>query len=284
MSAEPAIMPDSKATAPSGGLAFEPVATCGLAAWSRPESLAFLESLAILPLGDTEVLHTAHYAPIAIAIDAAGPRVVAIVHPRLLLTKILNAAGRWSPPYVPMALRCLPFRAGTDGPEIARALLTEGGTSLPFQDENGKPSPDFALVLELLARVERGGSRLATAAKFLILADVLSPLHPLQGRDELRLYIVNSDKLRAMPPRLAAALTADNNLPFELAAASIFSLRHLDRRQIGDILPPSPRETAQQVQSPGSDGIDDAIDQPVAMDDSPLFSIEDYLESADNPA
>ena len=283
MIAKAAVTPAAEPAASCGPLVFEPVRLAGLDAWSRPDRLSCLADLAILPLGDTELLHTAHYAPIAIAIDAAGPRVVAIVHPRLVTIKHLNAAGRWSPPYVPMALRCLPFRAGSDGPEISRALQPESGKSLPFRDDAGKPSTDFALVLDLLDRLGRGGVRLATVAKILILADVLSPLHPLGGREDLSLLIVNSEKLRALPARLAAALTAENNLPFELAAASIFSLRHLDRKQISDVLPPSPRETAQQVQSPGSSGVDDAIDQPFAMDDSLLFSIDDYLESADNP-
>ena len=275
------LLPPSQPEAP----VFERLASLRLETWSRPARLNCLEALAILPLADTEILHTAHHAPIAVAIDRQGPRVVAIVHPRMVTAKHLNAAGRWSPPYMPMALRCLPFRSGAGGEtEIASDLIDKSQSILRLSEPDGKASAEFQAVLDLLDRIARGGARLATAAKFLILADVLSALHPLQGRPELRLFVANSEKLRALASEIGATLTADGNLPFELAAASIFSLRHLDRKHINDALPPTPRQIAQRAQSPDAKQLEDAIDQPVIMDTSPLFSFDEYFDALGSEA
>jgi SapC len=264
---------------------FVPVKHAGLRAWSRPERFPFFATLGHVPIADTELLHMSHYSPIAIAIDQAGPQVVAIVHPQFLKTNPLDTEGRWLPRYAPMALRCLPFRLSRNGgdPEIAPSMMGGGATQFPLPSASGPPERDYAQAIEMLERIARGGTRLAHAAKLLIAADVLSPLLPLPGRPDELILMANGARLAAMAPNKAAALTADSNLAFELAAASLFSLRLLNPDMIDEESDPAPAPERSFVSEPrqATVDIDAMIEQPFVMDSSALFSIETFLAASE---
>ena len=78
--------------------------------WQRPPSFAFATTLAHLPLADSEVLQTAHHLPIVVAETDDGLHVVALLHAGLTRIPPVGEDGRWRRSYMPIALRCLPFR------------------------------------------------------------------------------------------------------------------------------------------------------------------------------
>jgi hypothetical protein len=264
-------------------LDFVPLASANLSGWSRPERFGFCDALAFVPLSDSELLHMSHYCPIAIAVDSYGPTVVALLHSELVKARPLDAEYRWTAPYMPMALRCLPFRDARGGgdPEVAPELVGEANENKPIYLADGEPAAEFQQVKTMLERMERGRRRLSDAAKLLIAADILSPLAPPQNMADGILLVADPSKLAALTPRKAAALTADSNLAFEIAGASIFSMRWLDTRRIETSLDRAPEQIGAPANRFETVEIDDAIEQPVLMDASELFSIDAFLAAGD---
>lgn len=249
-------------------------------AWSRPARFGFFEALAVAPIGDTELLHLSHYAPVAVRLGLHGPEVVLVLHPGLIKAELLNGEKHWVPPYAPMALRSLPFRSGEPGapPHFAPSLCDPEAEALEFHGADNRPTREFAYVLEMLQRLERGGARLAQAARLLLAADCLVPLVALADHPGLQLLVVSEERLRGLAGARAAALTADANLPFELAGASLFSQRWLANGALQDVTPAATRPPSPRAGN--SDyGMTDTLDEPLLMDDSSLFSIEDFLVS-----
>ncbi len=260
-------------------LHFRPIHQSSLRHWSRPSRFTFFDELAVAPIGDTELLHLSHYAPIAIRLGPSGPGVVVVLHSAFNTAKVLSAESKWLPPYAPMALRCLPFRVtGFDSePEFAESLCMESDEHHAFVDPDGEPSKEFAYVIELLQRLAKGGVRLSNAAKLLLAADCLTPLYPLDSQPDTQLLVVSEERLRSLSGPRAGSLTADSNLPFELAAASIFSQRWLARGSIQEqpAVQDAPRIEPQAKYM--EYGANDSLDEPLLMDDSGLFSIDDFL-------
>lgn len=261
---------------------FTPLAQADLVAWSRPSQLSCFDQLLYAPIADTELLHVSHYAPVAIRYGA-GPDVVLLLHSNLQNAPLLSPDRRWLPPYAPMAIRALPFRGGPEPgePEVAIALARAGEARFVLRDADGKAGPEFANVLDLLQRLARGSTRLANAAKLLIAADVLVPLYAPDSHPDETLMTLSPERLRALSPRRCASLTADTNLGLELAGAMLFSQRWLSKGVIQDLPapepPPAPRETYSTYSR------NDALDQPLLMDDSSLFSIDEFLKSGGLP-
>ncbi|AMJ61172.1 SapC family protein [Bosea sp. PAMC 26642] len=258
-----------------------------LANWLRPVRFDFLDSLIIIPLGDTEILHLSHYMPIAVALMPVGPRVVGLVHSALLTGALVTPEWRWRAPYVPMALRCLPFRRPFENDhesvEIAPSLALDasGDKGFGFWDAPGKPLPEFDAILMMLDRLGRGVRRLSNTARMLLAADVLTPLSVTPSEQISALLVASRERLLALPPVRAAALTADSCAGYELATASIFSQRWLVKGIIQDepMVPASPYQTP--LEPAHEVGLRTGIDQPIQMDDSALFSIEAFLGTTD---
>lgn len=267
---------------PSGQLEFVPLTQSGLRRWSRPARFDILDQLAVIPLGDTEILHLAHYAPIAVRLGEQGPEVVLVVHSRLTTSQLVDQDGKWRPPYAPMAIRSLPFRAAAQQsePEVAPRLCNPLAEPFMLMTPEGKPAKEFAMVLEFLKRLDRSRLRLATAAKALLAADVLVPLLTLDDDPTLDLMVVQAERLMQLTGPRGAALTFDSNLPYELAAASIFSRRWLEK----DAIPEMPEGQAPAAGTSElalrNQTMTEGVEELVPMDDSPLFSIDEFLKTA----
>jgi len=259
------------------GLRFVGLPDSGLSRWGPPKSFSFLRQLPWLPIADTELLHLSHFCPIGIVLAETGPSVVALTHAFWHPRGSLDARGGWSAPYMPMALRSLPFRlsAAAGAVEIAPELIAPGEAVFALYDEDGAPGPEFAQALDLLARVRRGALRLAEAAKALLLAEVLVRLEPLGegGHDEV--WTVSREAVLALPPRKAAALTVVSNLGFELAGAALFSQRWLDRSRIEA---GTARDRSDEViLMPIVPAIEDTVERLMVVDESELFSFEAFV-------
>jgi hypothetical protein len=268
----------------SAGLQFVALEEAGLLGWTRPAQFDFLDALTAIPLGDSEILHLSHYLPIAIALTPSGLRVVGLVHAALVNGALVTPEGRWRAPYMPMALRCLPFRRAfeTDQEpvEIAPALASEGAAtkSFGFWETAGKPQPEFDAILLMLDRLGRGVRRLSNTARTLLAANVLTPLAIVPTEQTHALLVVSPERLAALPPIRAAALTADACSAFELATASIFSQRWLIKGVVRDEPPPEAAHVAATpAELPLETSLNAAIDQPIQLDDSDLFSIEAFF-------
>lgn len=269
-------------------LRFTPLDEAGLRSWCRPARFDWLDRLGTLPIADTELLNLSHHCPIAIQTLPTGPSVVCVVDSELLRVSRVNRHGRWTAPYAPLALRSLPFRMreerGDIGIEVALDLARVGDVNEPalsFQGEDSTPSPEFAHVLTMLERLRQGAARLTDAAKLLVAADVLVPV-AASGRNVAGpvLEVVSGERLGALSDRRAAALTADDCLALDLAAASLFSQHWL----AAEFLTERPAGTRGGMTAARGEGgpphpLTEAIGGPVCMDDSPLFSIDDYVAS-----
>jgi hypothetical protein len=267
-------------------LAFSPVEASGLREWRRPTRFDWAEKLGLLPIADTELLNLSHYCPIAIAIGAGGPSVVCVLQRSHLRTTRIAPDGRWLPAYAPLALRTMPFRMriqrGARIVEVAALPEQAGGEGeiLPFLTE-GKPSRDYAAILGLLENLAKGSARLMQAARVLMAADLLVPIAlDVEDVEASTLMAVSSERLFQLPPARAAALTVDSCLPFDLAAASVFSRRWLVDGIIRERPVVAMEAVATAVAQVGilDHGLRDAIEQPLELDASALFSFDEFIK------
>lgn len=260
--------------------------------WRQPRQFGFLDRVGAVPLSDSELLQTSLYLPLAVQESAGTHEVVGVVHPDFLARSPVRADGRWGHFYMPIALRCLPFRragAATAGGIPTLEMATDLGADddavvLPLFGDNGRLHQDVAGVVSLLDRLERGKARLASAAASLMAADLLVPLASTNAANALavdvKLLVVDPRRLRRLTPARTVALAADGFLPLDLATAFVFSSRLW---------------TSSLAPAPSAD--DDArtavVDPPLfgqhaqgtfaielRIDDSSLFSFDTFAKSA----
>lgn len=258
--------------------------------WRRPRRFAFLDRLGTVPLSDSELLQTSLYLPLAVLEGAGTHEVVAVVHPAFLARSPLRVDGRWGQSYMPIALRCLPFRKGgrtVDGIaklEIAAGLeADDDSVALPFA-ENGRMQQDLARAVSLLDRLEKGKARLASAAASLVAADLLVPLISTDAENPLavdvRLLVVDPQRLWRLTSARTVALAADSFLPLDLATAFAFS-----SRLWASNLAPDRSTTDGDVQTPAVDPAlfgqhaQAAFAIELRIDDSSLFSFDTFAKS-----
>lgn len=268
-------------TRPAEPLAFIPLTEFERAGWRRPSSFFWLDRIGVLPIADTEFMALAHFCPLAIELHERGPRPVAIVQPHMVSHRLLADDGRWRPPYVPMALRSMPFRPGPgDTIEVAPELADNPGDSDQAFDMAGKKggrSQAFATIAALVQRIQLSAPRLENAAKILMALDLVEHVAGLPRELAGPLYTVRLDAMVALSASRILGLTADSCCPLELATALTFSRRWLAAGAAdpsGRPFEPARDSVRRQMFDPH---IAEPLDEPLGLDDSPLFSM-DHLE------
>jgi hypothetical protein len=252
--------------------------------WRRLASYDFVNKISQIPVSDSELLLASHHLPIAIDSVNDGLQVVAITTSRFQRSPLIGADGQWQRGYLPIALRCLPFRAalGTSEAqqlEVAVNLAEVEGSALPIFSTDGSLSPEVERLRVLLRRLEQGKRQLQRAAEKLFIADVLTPFQMarLPGTPPARSRALTADlnKLAALSNSRAAHLAKDGFLPIDLAAACIFSQR-LMPKLISVATGPSQSEAAQRTDT--SEPLLAALKSEVRIDGSELFSFELFDE------
>jgi hypothetical protein len=252
--------------------------------WRRPGSFAFANHISQVPLSSTEILLTSHHLPVAIDYVDDRPRVVAIVNPHFQRAPAVAPDGRWRKGYMPIALRCLPFRL-TEG---AGGSILEIAVNLAEADEPEKalfnPDKSFALQVQqieaLLRLLEEGKQQLQKAAEKLLIADVLRPFQFSNRNQDTspRTFTVDRNKFGALSHARVASIVRDSFLPIDLAAACIFS-----QRLMATLVSVAPDDENRKGTGPAvSAGIDDmltAMMLDVEVDDGELFSFEHFEET-----
>ncbi|MCZ0733218.1 SapC family protein [Phreatobacter sp. AB_2022a] len=273
------------APAPAGGLAFVPLRQAGLSHWNRLVSFGWLDTVGVLPIADTEFMALAHFCPLAVEMHAGGPRLVVVMHSGMVVHRLVGPDGRWRPPYAPLALRSLPFRNGAalaqNAIEICPDLAGQGTDPALRQvifGEKGKPSPSYATILGMLDRLARSAPRLRNAVKVLMAADLLAPLATPADATFGALHSISQDALLALSEHRLMALTSDACCPLELAAAICFSRRWLTRDSLAAEAPLA-ANLAGIRPVPFDHGPASPLDLSVGLDDSALFSFDDFVRS-----
>lgn len=265
-------------------LPFIPIQQPETLRWGSLGHFKELMPLAAVPISDTELLHLGHYAPIGVLIAEGGvtqPVVVLLTHPELAERGPFNAAAKWMPPYMPLALRALPFTPGVEGECLYSPTLVVTHEAPAWQVESpaGKPTQEFRAALDLVQKLHRGARRLSDAARLLLAADVLVPLEPIESRPGDRFLVVSLERLAALSPSQSAGLTAMGMLPLELAAASLFSRRYLTRGLAPEAAAAERRDRANRIGA--TTAIDplpiDPMGSSFVLDTSPLFNIDELL-------
>lgn len=282
---------DALAASPAapGGLDFVPLRQAGLGHWNRLVSFGWLDTLGVLPIADTEFMALAHFCPLAVEMHAGGPRLVVVVHSGMVVHRLVGPDGRWRPPYAPLALRSLPFRNGAalvqGAIEICPDLASRGEDAAlrqPILGEKGKPSQSYATILGMLDRLARSTPRLRNAAKVLMAADLLAPLAMPADATFGALYSISQDALLALPEHRLMALTSDACCPLELAAAICFSRRWLTRDSLAAEAPLAANLAGIRPAAFDSSPVS-PLDLSIGLDDSGLFSFDDYVRSSAAP-
>lgn len=265
-------------------LAFMPLKDFERAGWRRPSAFFWLDRVGVLPIADTEFMALSHFCPLAIELHERGLRPVAIVRSPMVSHRLLADDGRWRPPYVPMALRCMPFRPGPgDAIEVSAELAesqTDSDQAFEMAGKKGGRSQAFATIVTLLARIQQSAPRLENAAKVLMALELVEPVAGLPRELAGPLYTVRLDSLLSLSASGLLGLTADACCPLELATALAFSRRWLAAGAAGA----SGRPFGPARHGPHRQVLDqhiaEPLDEPLGLDDSPLFSFDDFRERA----
>jgi hypothetical protein len=263
-------------------LAFIPLKEFERAGWRRPTAFFWLDRIGVLPIADTEFMAIAHFCPLAIELHDRGLRPVAIVQPHMVSHRLLADDGRWRPPYVPMALRCMPFRPGPgDTIEVAPELAenpADSDQAFEMAGKKGGRSQAFATIAALLARIQQSGPRLENAAKTLMALELVEPVAGLPRDLAGPLYTVRLDSILALSASGILGLTSDACCPLELATALAFSRRWLAAGAAGASGRPFEPARNSVRRQMFDQHIAEPLDEPLGLDDSPLFSFDDSSE------
>jgi hypothetical protein len=268
---------------------FEPIRFARLPAsekkvWRRPKSFEFANHISQVPLADSELLLTSHHLPIAIDYVDDRLQVIAIIKSQFLRSAAVGANGQWRRGYLPIALRCLPFRAvagssETERLEVALNLDEAEGTALPIFAADGSLAPEVSQIGKLLERLERGKRQLQKAAETLLIAGVLSPFQLARLPDTVvssRALTVDRNKLSALSNSRAAHLAKDSFLPIDVASACIFSQRLMSN--LVSVVTEPDQIPGQEPCAEARDSVLAGLRSNVRIDESQLFSFELFEE------
>jgi hypothetical protein len=269
---------------PFSAFPFVPVDRVSGQNWQRPRSFAFATTLAHLPLADSEVLQTAHHLPIAIAEKDDGLHVVALPHAGLTRISPVAEDGRWRRSYMPIALRCLPFRlASPSGPAPRLEIAPDLGIAPPgvqgarLTTTTDVLQADLQPMASLLTRLESGHRRLNRAAERLFLTGVLAVIEGIPA-DYGAYLTVNPQAFEDLAPEHCAFLARDHFLPMDLIAACLFSRRLLPDHVAR--LASAPKRKGPDDRSTIATEVNDLLrhvnDVDMRIDDSELFSIDAF--------
>jgi hypothetical protein len=237
-----------------------------------------------VPLADSELLLTSHHLPIAIDYVDDRLQVVAIIKSQFLRSAAIGANGQWRKGYLPIALRCLPFRAVAGNTEaekleIALNLDEADGTALPVFAADGSLAPEVSQIGKLLERLERGKRRLQKAAETLFIAGLLSPFQLARLPDTVvnaRALTVDRNKLSALSNSRAAHLAKDSFLPIDVASACIFSQRLMSN--LVSVVTEPDQSTDRDSLAAERESTLAGLQSNVRLDESQLFSFELFDE------
>lgn len=250
-------------------------------AWHPVSSFSFVNRLQQIPLSDSELLQSSHHLPIAIDCSDGVLQVVAITADQFQRNPLLSADGQWQRGYVPIALRCFPFRCSGETIEIATDTGVDADTTLPLLSSDGSATPEIKSIVALLRRLEAGRQRLHAAAERLFIADVLAPLQMMKvpGAAELSsLLTVDRKKFDSLSARRIAQISREDFLPFDLATACLFSQRLTPAaisvaRELTDV-----SASVHPVEQTGA-----LFASGTELDDSDLFSFETFNKVNQRP-
>jgi hypothetical protein len=261
---------------------FKPLADISPTVWRKPTSLAFAQQVSQIPLSDSELLLTSSCLPIAIDCISDRPRVVAIIDQRFQRSPVIGPNGQWQKGYLPLALRCLPFRlsggtSDTGTIEMAINLPHNNEPGSPFFTDKDQLSPEVNAIATLLRRLEDGKQQLQHAASQLLIAGVLTPIR--LGRtpngENGRSFTVSRDQFNTLSGPRAALLAKDSFLAIDLAVACIFSQRHL-ATLVSVAAVGATTADASVPASLAPDEFANPLRLNVHIDDQTLFSYEQY--------
>lgn len=254
---------------------FKPVQFEAAATWRRVPSFSFVNRLQQIPLSDSELLQSSHHLPVAVDCSGGGLQVVAITAGPLQRSPLSNAEGQWQRGYIPIALRCFPFRLSGQTLEIATDADTGAGAALPVLSPDGSATQDIKTIVALLRRLEAGRQKLHAAAERLLIADVLTPLQmmkvPGQAAELSSLLTIDRNKFNALSARRIAQIGREGFLPLDLAAACLFSQRLTPAAISVPIQPASPVPSAAAAEQ-----TEVLLASGTELDDSELFSFEAF--------
>ncbi len=204
--------------------------------WQGPTSFEFLETVGFAPVSGTELLNLSHHLPVLVSLNDAGASVVAALTSSWLRQPLVGEGGRWLRPYMPLALRCLPFRlevSDNEKPERSAILLTEAlgaapdGEGHPLLDDADALSSQATEIAATLIRAHTSEQQLAAAAELLVLADLLTPVDGPAGKEEGVLYTADVSRMPSLSGQRASVLVRDGFMPMHLLIALLFSRRLL---------------------------------------------------------
>lgn len=243
----------------------------------RPADMSWVDDLAWVPVGSTELHLAARHFPLAVRHDGDGRRLGLLIG-RSFHVRRLHQDGAWCGGYQPLALRCGPFTlgGGSNDPladvcvDIASRWLSPND-GLPFIDVDGVPSPVARELHRMLSLLAASETAFAPAIDHLLIASLLRPLDHQRIVEGAASYLVlDPAAVRRLDGAALGAMARNNYLAVDIAIAGQFSLQALHP----DLRPKTgQRERAIQEQ--------DAVRVPISVPDVMLDELTLALDASE---
>lgn len=152
--------------------------------WRRNAGYGFAANQALVPLTAVEFGKAAVAMPIAFIENSERYVPVAVTSPVQGRNLFVSPTGEWLGGYVPAALRSYPFRLGkAEGSSAATLLIDDdsgwvidaNGNAARFFEEDGSPSADLKVIIQLLQQVEQARALTNVAVVALVETGLIRP-------------------------------------------------------------------------------------------------------------
>ncbi|WP_409524942.1 SapC family protein [Nitrincola sp. MINF-07-Sa-05] len=210
--------------------------------WKRVDNFAFASQRNLIPVVGSEVAKLASSLPLGFIKVADRFMMVAMTSMQPGINYFIMPDGNWLGDYVPVDLRCHPFKLLKPDNHPKKVLcidqdcglIAEAGEGESFFDEQGKPSPVMQSVIEFLSQVEQNREATQIAVNVLAEANLLKPweltlnqgeeVHPVNG-----IYCVDEQALNNATDDVWLKLRKASATP--LAYAQLISMNQLPKLQ-----------------------------------------------------
>ncbi|MCP4598622.1 SapC family protein [Neptuniibacter sp.] len=218
-------------------------ATDSKAGFAKNPSLKFSEKIAAVPVTVHELVQASGALPLAIAkLSDTRYQLVALLGLEPQQNLVLQENGNWRAFYVPTELRLYPFgfaavESSNDdqqryavcfekGSDLYRDTPNEAAGESLFFDDQGKPTTQFAKVIELLKQHNQALNITGQAVTAIASEGLLTPFQLPDDGDGIKgIYRINEKALNALDKEALERLHKTNALP--VVYAQLFSMHNL---------------------------------------------------------
>ncbi|EFI35579.1 SapC family protein [Desulfonatronospira thiodismutans ASO3-1] len=195
--------------------------------WQKPSSYSFARQSALVPLALLDLSRAVMEMPIVLFRQKGEYHLAALLGQKKNKNLFVDSDGKWQGQYVPMLLKCYPFRMVQDKEGRYILCVDEesglvGDKGSKFIDDEGKPTQKVQAIGKFLQQAEQSRMAAVKACKVLDDCDLIKADPKMPG-----LYGIDKKKLGQLPEESLPDL--HKSWALFLAHCQMISQQHLKK-------------------------------------------------------